>query len=213
MRDIGVEFGALRYDGTIAVAAKRVGPEANESDRRPEEVAQTVANALHWDLALPRHRIVARCNDGWVTLTGAVERAYQRSAAEADFSDERARGTRRHQHNHRGYLASGIWSVDGRRRGSERMMVVSSACAARQAGRDSAARRPWREQLPKIDPAKAKPIKRLRRQSVFGPDGDLQNGRFAPAIDNGRPRKTAVQFLGAAHKQFTRFRRSQVTGS
>jgi osmotically-inducible protein OsmY len=47
-------------------------------------VADAVANALHWDCAVPRHRVVARCEDGWVTLTGEVDRAYQRSAAEAD---------------------------------------------------------------------------------------------------------------------------------
>jgi osmotically-inducible protein OsmY len=49
-----------------------------------DAVAEAVANALHWDLALPRDRVAARCDDGWVTLTGQVERAYQRSAAEAD---------------------------------------------------------------------------------------------------------------------------------
>jgi osmotically-inducible protein OsmY len=47
-------------------------------------VADAVANALHWDFAVPRHRVVAHCDGGWVTLTGEVERAYQRSAAEAD---------------------------------------------------------------------------------------------------------------------------------
>ena len=45
---------------------------------------KAVANALHWDFAVPRHRVVAHCDRGWVTLTGEVERAYQRSAAEAD---------------------------------------------------------------------------------------------------------------------------------
>jgi len=52
-----------------------------EEDHR---VGDEVANALYWDLALPRDRVEARCNDGWVTLTGEVERAYQRSSAEAD---------------------------------------------------------------------------------------------------------------------------------
>jgi osmotically-inducible protein OsmY len=48
------------------------------------DVADAVLNALYWDLALPRHRVIARCEKGWVTLTGEVERAYQRSLAEAD---------------------------------------------------------------------------------------------------------------------------------
>jgi len=54
-------------------------PEAED-----HQVADAVANALHWDFALPRYRVVAHCDGGWVTLTGEVERAYQRSAAEAD---------------------------------------------------------------------------------------------------------------------------------
>ena len=49
-----------------------------------DTIADAVANALYWDLALPRHRVVARCDGGWVTLSGEVERAYQRSSAEAD---------------------------------------------------------------------------------------------------------------------------------
>ena len=49
-----------------------------------DAVADAVANALYWDLALPRHRIVAHCDGGWVTLSGEVERDYQRSSAEAD---------------------------------------------------------------------------------------------------------------------------------
>ncbi len=42
-----------------------------------------VANALHWDLAIPRNRVTARVHEGFVTLQGVVERAYQRSYAEA----------------------------------------------------------------------------------------------------------------------------------
>jgi osmotically-inducible protein OsmY len=42
-----------------------------------------VANALHWDLAIPRYRVTADVDRGLVTLRGVVERAYQRSCAEA----------------------------------------------------------------------------------------------------------------------------------
>jgi osmotically-inducible protein OsmY len=48
------------------------------------DVAGEVLNSLYWDLALPRDRVHAQCEKGWVTLTGEVERAYQRSSAEAD---------------------------------------------------------------------------------------------------------------------------------
>ena len=48
------------------------------------DIRAEVANALHWDLAIPRHRVTAKVDGGWVTLQGVVERAYQRSSAEAD---------------------------------------------------------------------------------------------------------------------------------
>jgi osmotically-inducible protein OsmY len=48
------------------------------SDLRAE-----VANALYWDLAIPRYRVTAEVDRGLVTLQGVVERTYQRSCAEA----------------------------------------------------------------------------------------------------------------------------------
>jgi osmotically-inducible protein OsmY len=48
------------------------------SDLRAE-----VANALYWDLAIPRDRVTAEVDHGLVTLQGVVGRAYQRSCAEA----------------------------------------------------------------------------------------------------------------------------------
>ena len=42
-----------------------------------------IANALYWDLAIPRYRVTAEVDHGLVTLQGVVERAYQRSCAEA----------------------------------------------------------------------------------------------------------------------------------
>ncbi len=42
-----------------------------------------IANALHWDLAVPRHRVTASLKNGVVTLEGVVERPYETSRAEA----------------------------------------------------------------------------------------------------------------------------------
>jgi len=47
------------------------------------DVCAEVANALHWDFAIPRHRVTAEVRNGMVTLHGMVERAYQKSCAEA----------------------------------------------------------------------------------------------------------------------------------
>ena len=46
------------------------------------DVGAEVANALHWDLAIPRYRVTAEVHAGVVTLHGIVERAYLRSYAE-----------------------------------------------------------------------------------------------------------------------------------
>ncbi len=47
------------------------------------ELHARVANALHWNLAIPRNRIDVRVDGAWVTLRGVVERSYEKSCAEA----------------------------------------------------------------------------------------------------------------------------------
>ena len=49
-----------------------------------EDVRIRVLNALHWDLAVPRHRLNVEVADGWVTMSGQVDLPYQRSCAEFD---------------------------------------------------------------------------------------------------------------------------------
>jgi osmotically-inducible protein OsmY len=70
--------------GILAVVDEIEVCRPEQSQRRFERVEDDVLNALFWDLALPRDRISARCERGWVTLTGEVERPYQKSCAEAD---------------------------------------------------------------------------------------------------------------------------------
>jgi osmotically-inducible protein OsmY len=47
------------------------------------DIRGEVANALYWDLAVPRDRVTAEVDGGLVTLHGVVERAYEKSSAEA----------------------------------------------------------------------------------------------------------------------------------
>ncbi len=49
-----------------------------------DDVRTRVLNALHWDLAVPRNRLEIEVEDGRVTLSGMVDRPYQRSCAESD---------------------------------------------------------------------------------------------------------------------------------
>jgi BON domain len=52
--------------------------------QRDEQVRLSVMTALHWDLAVPRDRVVVKVVRGWVTLTGRVDLEYQKSCAEAE---------------------------------------------------------------------------------------------------------------------------------
>ena len=49
-----------------------------------DDVRMRVLNALHWDLAVPRHRVKVEVDNGWVTMSGQVDLPYQRSCAEFD---------------------------------------------------------------------------------------------------------------------------------
>ena len=52
--------------------------------RQDEEIRLAVITALRWDLAVPRNCIEVTVKGGWVTLTGQVHRAYERSCSESD---------------------------------------------------------------------------------------------------------------------------------
>ena len=49
-----------------------------------DDVQLRVLNALHWDFAIPRHRLSVEVKDGWVTVSGIVDRPYQKTCAESD---------------------------------------------------------------------------------------------------------------------------------
>ena len=49
-----------------------------------DDVKTEVLNALYWDLAVPRHRVKVEVENGWVTMSGMVDRPYQLTCAESD---------------------------------------------------------------------------------------------------------------------------------
>ena len=61
------------------------GPRASDPRRREAglELHDRVANALHWSLAVPRNAVEVRVDGDIVTLSGVVEKTYERSCAEA----------------------------------------------------------------------------------------------------------------------------------
>ena len=56
----------------------------NWRGRSDERIKLAIMTALHWDLAVPRGRVLVSVSRGWVTLSGRVTREYEKERAEAD---------------------------------------------------------------------------------------------------------------------------------
>jgi osmotically-inducible protein OsmY len=56
-----------------------------ETERGDEEIAAAALERLAWDVAVPRDAVKVTAEKGWITLTGEVDRYYQRDAAEQDI--------------------------------------------------------------------------------------------------------------------------------
>ncbi len=71
----------------MTMPSKTTGPSAvpypDQQEARLLDRHALVANALHWNLAIPRNRIDVRVEGDWVSLRGVVERTYEKSCAEA----------------------------------------------------------------------------------------------------------------------------------
>jgi osmotically-inducible protein OsmY len=53
------------------------------SERSDADVVRAAEFALEWNVLVPKNTVKVMVEDGWVTLSGEVERGYQRSAAES----------------------------------------------------------------------------------------------------------------------------------
>ena len=75
------ERAALRVSGVKAVANDIKVELPGDTKRDDTDIARAAANALEWDVALPKD-VKVSVEDGWVTLKGEVEWQYQKTAAE-----------------------------------------------------------------------------------------------------------------------------------
>lgn len=77
-----IERVVQRVEGVKAVALEldvKLSPDHRRSD---SEIASAIENALSWHVLIPSDRIRVTVEKGWVTLTGDLDWAYQRSDAE-----------------------------------------------------------------------------------------------------------------------------------
>jgi len=76
----GAERAALRVSGVKAVASDVKVKLSTDNCRSDEDIACAASNALTWNVLVPKHLQVV-VEDGWVTLTGKVQRQFQKNAA------------------------------------------------------------------------------------------------------------------------------------
>jgi osmotically-inducible protein OsmY len=73
---------AERVHGVRAVADDMSVKLPKSFMRSDTDIAHAAVSALKWDVEVPDNRIQALVDDGWVSLDGAVDWQFQRSAAE-----------------------------------------------------------------------------------------------------------------------------------
>lgn len=76
------ETAARRVKGVVAVAQEIKVQVPFERERGDDQIAEAILDRLAWDVAVPSNSLRVKVEQGWVTLSGIVERNYQRQAAE-----------------------------------------------------------------------------------------------------------------------------------
>jgi len=82
-----VEKAAARVRGVLAVASQLEVKPAGPAERTDADIAWAAANVLAWNALVPEDRITVSVTHGWVVLEGAVERRFQKMAAEDAVAD------------------------------------------------------------------------------------------------------------------------------
>lgn len=78
---VAAEKAARRVKGVRGLAqeiAVRLDTDAKTAD---PEIAQRIADMFDWNVLIPKDKIGVKVDHGWVTLTGTVDKYYQRKSA------------------------------------------------------------------------------------------------------------------------------------
>lgn len=79
-----VEQVVKRVRGVRAIAEEIEVRPAHTHTHADDEIAKRALAMLTWDVMVPADTIQVKVQDGWLTLSGAVDWQYQRTAAEDD---------------------------------------------------------------------------------------------------------------------------------
>lgn len=81
------EKAAARVRGVRAVSSQLDVAPSGPAEPTDADIAWAAANTLTWNALVPQERITVTVTHGWVTLEGAVERRFQKMAAEDAIAD------------------------------------------------------------------------------------------------------------------------------
>jgi osmotically-inducible protein OsmY len=76
------EYAVKSIAGVKAVADDLEVRLPGASERTDSDIARAAVNALEWNTSVPHERITVTVRDGWLTLEGSVDWAYQKTATE-----------------------------------------------------------------------------------------------------------------------------------
>lgn len=83
------ERAAERVRGVKAVSSQLEVRPVETAERTDADIAWAAANVLSWNALVPHDRIAVSVTRGWIVLEGAVERRFQKTAAEDAVADLR----------------------------------------------------------------------------------------------------------------------------
>ena len=81
------ERAAERVRGVKAVSSQLEVQTIGSGERTDADIAWAAANVLAWNALVPHERISVSVTRGWIVLEGAVERRFQKKAAEDAVGD------------------------------------------------------------------------------------------------------------------------------
>jgi osmotically-inducible protein OsmY len=79
---LAAEQAAKRVKGVKAIAQEIEVRYPSDKKTGDDEIAERAINILFWNAVVPSDQIQIKVQNGWVTLTGAVEWQFQRTGAE-----------------------------------------------------------------------------------------------------------------------------------
>jgi osmotically-inducible protein OsmY len=83
VKKLAAQEATLRVQGVRAIANDIQVRLPDEGARNDTDLAQAARTVLQWDAEVPAGKVQVTVSNGWVTLDGEVEYAFQRQAAES----------------------------------------------------------------------------------------------------------------------------------